>query len=213
MARRDTIDKVVQSYFAAITTHSFVYRGQTIEPAPLRVNNKLLRGFTCPENCGGCCPTFSLDYIPGEEHPYELEQRTVEFNGREIVIWSDMQLDNKGNRCRNLVKENGRCSIHGRQPFSCDFELIRFINRQGHWFVNEQLFTRGWNMTRTDGGLGAACTITSATKETALDVARRLGRLCQWADYFGLENHKARVLLDYALENADDPLRAPTFVI
>lgn len=213
MLKRDTLDKIVQSYFAAITTHPFTYKGVTYEPAPLRISEGLLRGFTCPAGCGGCCPTFTLDYIEGEPHPYELEERMVEFDGRQIKVWSDTQKDNKGFRCRNLIQENGRCGIHGKQPFSCDFELIRFINRKGTWYVNETFFTRKWAMKRTDGGIGAACDITPATTETALDVARRLERLCQWADYFGLQNHRGYALLEYVKTHADDPSKAKPIII
>jgi Fe-S-cluster containining protein len=213
MAQRDTLDKIVESYFAAITTHPFIYKGKTYEPAPLRVSKGLLRGFTCPAGCGGCCPTFSLDYLPSENAPYELIERTVDFNGKKINLYSDMQKENKHFKCKNLNLENGRCGIHGRQPFSCDFELIRFINRQGVWHVNEQLFSRGWAMRITDGGTGAKCTITEATQETAEDVARRIRRLCEWADHFGLQNHKGTAILEWINKYLKNPSEATTIIL
>ena len=213
MPVRDSVDKIVGVYFAAITTHPFTYKERVYEPSPLRVNNLFLRGFTCPPICGGCCPTFTLDYIEKEAKPYELEQRVIDFNGKPVIVWSDKQEENKGSRCKNLNKDDGRCGIHGKQPFSCDFELIRFIHHKDHWTVNERLFGRGWAMKRVDGGTGALCTITPPTSETALDVARRIERLCEWADYFGLENHKAKVLLRYARRFSLDPANAPHITI
>lgn len=213
MAERDTLDKIVESYFAAITSHPFTYKGKTYEPAPLRVSPGLLRGFTCPAGCGGCCPKFSLDYLPYEAMPYEMTERIVNFNGKEISVFSDMQKDNKHFKCKNLDLDTGRCGVHGRQPFSCDFELIRFINRQGTWYINEQLFSRGWAMRITDGGTGAKCTITEATVETAMDVARRIERLSEWADYFGLENHKASGILAWIGQNLKDPSKATTIML
>lgn len=213
MSKRDTLDKIVGSYFAAITTHSFTYKGQTYEPAPLKVGSGFLRGFTCPANCGGCCPTFTLDYIKKEAKPYKLTERIVDFNGKSVTLWSDTQEDNQTSRCKNLIKENGRCGIHGKQPFSCDFELIRFIKVGDVWTVNERLFGRGWAMKRTDGGTGALCTITPPTSETALDVARRIERLCEWADYFGLKDHKATTLLKYARRFSLEPTKAPRITI
>jgi len=211
--QRDTIDKVVSSYFAAITSHPFTYKGTIYQPMLLRVGTGFLKGFTCPSNCGGCCPTFSLDYIEKEAKPYELVERTVDFNGKSVTLWSDTQEENKGSRCKNLIQENGRCGIHGKQPFSCDFELIRFIKQGDVWTVNERLFGRGWAMKRTDGGTGALCTITPPTTETALDVARRIERLCEWADYFGLKNHKATLLLKYANRFSLQPTKAPVIFI
>ena len=211
--RRDSIDKIVDNYFAAITSHDFTYKGTTYKPAPLKANSNFLRGFTCPSMCGGCCPTFSLDYIEKEEKPYAIPLRIIEFNGKSVSVWSDEQDENKGNRCKNLNKENGRCGIHGKQPFSCDFELIRFIRLPDYWTVSERLFGRGWNMGRVDGGKGALCTITPPTTETALDVARRIKRLCEWADEFGLKDHKASVLLKYATRFSLEPTKAPAITI
>jgi len=207
--KRDSLDKIVLGYFAAITTHPFTWGEHVVQPEPITFGPALLRGFTCPSGCGGCCPTFTLDYLPTEPHPYPLTRRDVTFDGRQVEVWSDEQPDNHGPRCHNLQPEDGRCGIHGRQPFSCDFELIRFIHAPTGWRVAEQLFGRGWAMNRTDGGTGALCTITDADVETALDVARRLDRLTDWADHFGLRRHRARVLASYCREYARHPDTAP----
>lgn len=211
MPRRDSLDKIVLSYFAAITSHPFVWRDEVVEPMALSWSSTLLRGFTCPAMCGGCCPTFSLDYLPDhiEPHPYPLEERIVQFDGREVTVYEDSQDANRGPRCQHLNSQDGRCGIHGRQPFSCDFELIRFSRHSNGWRVSERLFGRGPLMKRVDGGVGALCEITPADPETALDVARRLDRLTIWADYFGLRRHRSRLLADYCRTYAYTPDQAP----
>jgi hypothetical protein len=195
--RRDSIDKVVEGYFAAVTSRPFVWKGETIEPPPtLRVPTTILRGFTCPSGCGGCCSTFTLDYLPEpiELHPYPLTARTVELDGRDVIVWSDTQDDNRGPRCRNLDPGDGRCGIHGRQPFSCDFELLGVQRGQQSWTLTTRLFSRGWNMHRTDGGVGSLCELIPATPEWRDDVSRRLRRLDTWARHFGLTTCLPHVL-------------------
>lgn len=187
----DSIDKIVQSYFAAVAAVSFTYKGTTYSPKLLTVTPSIFRGFTCPPNCGGCCPRFSLDYLPTEGVPdkLKLNERMVEFDGRAVRILSDLQDDHQNHHCRNLNHENGRCGVHGRQPFSCDFELIRAFHSADSVRLSQQLFGRGWALLRVDEKRGALCELTPVTKSTMDDVIRKLMRLKQWADYFGLRTH------------------------
>lgn len=189
MALSDSLEKIVTSYFAKLTAESFTYKDVTYEPKRLRVSPGLLRGFTCPPMCGGCCPKFSLDYLPEEEHPYELETREVEFSGRAVTVHSDLQRENKGLKCKNLRVEDGRCGIHGRQPFSCDFELIRTFTTESPDQPNRlstQLFGRGWAMTTVTPKKGALCTITPVDDASIDDAVRKLRRLEQWMNHFGV---------------------------
>lgn len=210
MSDRDSLDKIVTRYLAAVSTHALTWRGTTIEPKPLRISPLLLRGFTCPAMCGGCCPTFTLDYLPSEARPYPMKARTVVLNDKPIVVFTDEQRRNKAtdNRCIHLDRDTGRCGVHGKQPFSCDFELIRFSSHEHEWRVAESLFGRGSQMKRVDGGVGALCTVTTATRETIEDVARRLRRLHEWAEHFRLEDHRVPALVDYCERHLDDPASA-----
>lgn len=187
MPQVDSVDKIVLRYFAAVTAKPFTYKGQTIEPKLLHVSSGIIKGYTCNKLCGGCCSKFSLDYLPTEKFPYDLTQRTVVLNDKPYIIFSDFQEDNKTNRCNHLNKENGLCMVHGAHPFSCDFELIRFISSQKNHHVTQRLFGRGWNMKRVDGGTGALCTINEKTEESRQDAIRKLLRLKQWADWFELD--------------------------
>lgn len=128
---RGTVDKIVDRYFRVFAVERFSYAGETIQPKPLIVSPTLFRGFICPPNCGACCPRFSLDYLPDEEHPEGLRQ---------------------------------------------------------------QLYGRGWSLTRVDGEKGALCEMTKATRETTEEVVRKLERLLDWTEHFGLKTRIPEVL-------------------
>lgn len=191
-AKDDTLDKIVTSYFATLTAEPFSYGGKEYLPRDVHVSPGILRGYTCPAMCGGCCPRFSLDYIApdgvpsGIKHPLTL--RVVEFNGREVEVWSDMQRDHSNPKCRNLNLDDGRCGIHGFQPFSCDFELLRSIiqEKSPRADFTQKLYGRGWAMMRVDGERGALCEMLPPTPDSIAEVDRRLGRLETWMTHFGL---------------------------
>ncbi len=155
MPHSDSIDKIVSIYLASVCKKPFRYKGQIFKPKPLTISPLIFRGFTCPAKCGGCCPRFTLDYLPSETEPYKLESRRVEVNGVEFQIMSDTQQDRRDHFCRNLDKTTGRCAIHGQHPFSCDFELIRFIRYEEKVVQTQKLFNRGWAMLRVDNHHGA----------------------------------------------------------
>jgi hypothetical protein len=205
MPHRDSLDKVIQTYFACVTAEAFNYKGVVYHPRELRVSPSIFRGFTCPPMCGGCCPRFSLDYLPEEEKPdMPLTMREVAFNGSTVYIYSDLQ-EVPAIFCKNLQKD-GRCGIHGRQPFSCDFELIRFLEfkEEGHAnHLTQKLFGRGWAMRRVDDQRGALCEMTPITDETVAEVVRKLGRLNQWAEHFGIST-KVPTILEWALNGDRD---------
>jgi hypothetical protein len=192
----DSIDKIVDSYFAATTATPFTYKGRLYPVVALSITPALLRGYTCPPGCGGCCPTFTLDWLPHEPHPYSLTPRLIEFNSRKVLVFSDTQPSNRSPRCHNLDHATGRCDIHGRHPFSCDFELIGVTRApEGRaWSMRTRLFSRGWNMKRTDGGRGALCELLGPSDDVTADVVRKLGRLQQWADHFGLETRVGEIV-------------------
>jgi len=203
MAYRDSLDKIVSTYFASVTNEPFIYKGESYLPKSLQVSPLLLRGFICPADCGACCPRFSLDYLPSEKHPYVLEQRVISFNEEKIVIYSDTQTKHNAHHCRNLDMQNGRCGIHGNQPFSCDFELIRFSmsSTDKPNQLHQKLFGRGWAMLRYDlESRGARCEITTTTNETIDDAIRKLRRLQEWCLYFGIQNNKCESIITWIQE-------------
>lgn len=200
MAYNDSVDKIV-TYFEAVTNHPFIYKKKTYEPKPLMMSPMILRGFKCPSGCGACCnfAHFTLDYLPTEVKPYELPPRTIHFDGREVVVWSEMQRDNSARGCMHLSQADGRCQIHMKHAFSCDFELIKFMKRPTHGsnLAIHKLFGRGWSMPRIDGGRGAMCSMEPASKESIDDAVRKLTRLKEWTDYFGLKDTKVPTAIQW----------------
>lgn len=194
MPLTDSIDKIVGVYFASLCARPFTYKGNLFTPAPLAVSPLLQRGYVCKTLCGGCCPRFSLDYLPTEDRPTGLTKRTVRIDDREVEIYSDLQCDHRNHFCRHLDQEDGRCTIYERRPFSCDFELIRFVRRDQATFLTQKLFGRGWAMTRVDGERGARCEMTGIDVDTIAEAIRKLHRLDQWARHFGVLLHTQEVL-------------------
>lgn len=191
---RDSLQKVIGVYVATIASEPFTWGQLRIEPRPLQVSPLLFRGYTCPPGCGGCCPRFSLVYLPEplEKHPYPLTfKHTVIINGQEKVLYEDPQ-PGDDHFCQNLNRENGRCGIYHARPFSCDFELTRFmvskdISRPNHLMT--RLFGRGWSFLRVDGERGAKCEILAEIPEHKEDVIRKLKRLKAWTDYLGVKTY------------------------
>lgn len=150
----------------------------------------------------GVCPRFSLDYLPKEEHPYSLVSRKIEFNGRMVTVFSDTQGDSSSHHCSNLRMTDGRCSIHDKRPFSCDFELTRFLHysQTPKALVITKLYGRGHAMLRSDGERGARCEMLPETKESRTDTIRKLERLKDWCVHFKLKT-KVPALLKWAKSN------------
>jgi Fe-S-cluster containining protein len=202
VAFSDSVDKIVTTYFAGFTLYPFVYKRKEYLPKPLRVSPSLARGLECPPMCAGCCPRFSLDYLPFEDAPYELQERQVVVNGKEFTVLSDIQ--EPGWHCKNVIKETGRCGIHGKQPFSCDFEIIRMKHFNQLSTPNQILtapFGRAWQLLRVDDGRGALCGVTPISKENAIEAARKLKRCHEWMQYFELPS-KLQSIVNW-LENEE----------
>lgn len=131
----------------------------------LILSKLFFRDYTCPANCGACCPKFSLDYFEGDRwekfkelYPDKVKNFTERMvNG--VKVYSDKQEDNDGHHCKHLNLEDGRCGIHKANPFTCEFELMRFITTESEskTLLINKLFGRGWNLTRIDGEKGAKC--------------------------------------------------------
>lgn len=187
MPSTDSVDKIVTRYFAVLTRDPFEFKGVLYTPRPLCVSPLLLRDYTCPVGCGACCLSFSLDYLPTESQPDGTHSREIVFSGRAVTIHTLKPVP--GARvCQNL-QSDGRCGIYLRRPFSCDFELIRtleFSNQEKPNVLTQKLYGRGWNMMRVDGERGAMCEMLPPSPHAIAEVIRKLGRLQQWADHFGI---------------------------
>lgn len=189
----NSIDKIVFSYMAAVCKEPFTYGDAKIIPRPLQVSPCIFRGFICPPMCGGCCPRFSLEYLPSESRPpseidVTISPYVLEINGKHKLMFHDPQTDHDEHFCRQLNRDDARCMIHKNRPFHCDFELIRvFISeKKKQNRLSQQLFGRAWQFLRIDGRRGALCQITDPSEVTIEEVLRKLKRLKVWCDYFEL---------------------------
>jgi len=187
----NSVDKIVFSYMAAVCKEPFTYGEHEIIPRALQVSPCIFRGFKCPAMCGGCCPRFSLEYLPSESRPvteHPIFAYTIKVNDKDVTLYHDPQTDHDDHFCRCLTKEDARCLIHSRRPFHCDFELIRvFISeKKKQNRLSQQLFGRAWQFLRIDGQRGALCEITEPSTDTINEVVRKLKRLKEWCDHFGI---------------------------
>jgi hypothetical protein len=187
MSRVDSFEKIVTVYFAAMTVEPFEYRGATFSPRRLAVSPLMFRGLSCPPRCGGCCHSMTLDYLPGEapRECVEITPRQVRFNERVWLLYRHYPRRD-GVFCRYLDMEDGRCGIHDVNPFSCSFEIMRFIVSDDAARLMVKTFGRGWAMLRVDGERGARCVITPYSEDVREWQLRQMARLRQWMCYFHL---------------------------
>lgn len=150
MAYWDSIEKI-KTYIQAVQKDELI----------LSVN--FFRDYSCPSGCGGCCPKFTLDYFKGKR--WDLFKKTYpkqvhKFEKRKVnksIVYSNFQRNNESKKCEYLNLKNGRCKIHKSNPFSCEFELNKFLVRGEKAYLMNKLFGRGWAMMRVDGKRGALC--------------------------------------------------------
>jgi len=195
----DTLDKVFGTYFALVCAEPFTYKGRKYEPSGLQVSPMIFRELDCPANCGACCYKFTLDYLPHEPRPmnHHMEERLVSVSGKVYKVVSDLQDDRKGKHfCRHVKQEDGRCSVHGWHPFSCDFEVLRFLTRkEGSLNVlTNMCFTRGWKMTKVDGTRGILCSMSDFTRDAIPSAVHKLNRLKEWMEYFEVPHKLDKII-------------------
>lgn len=150
--QRDSLHKI-QGYIDATNNEELI------------LSPMFFRDYSCPSGCGGCCQKFSLDYFEGERwerfkkhYPHLVSKfKKREING--ATVWTNAQENNKTEKCEFLDLSNGRCNIHESNPFSCEFELNKFVVKGEKTYLMNKLFGRGWNMLRIDGERGALCTM------------------------------------------------------
>tara|TARA_R110002167_G_scaffold143936_7_gene333535 strand:+ start:301 stop:939 length:639 start_codon:yes stop_codon:yes gene_type:complete len=158
------------------------------------------RDYSCPAKCGGCCLKFSLDYFEGErwekfkklypEKVSRFEKRTVDG----VTVWTDWQKDNDTRWCRNLDMKDGRCGIHKSNPFSCEFELIKFMDKSSKTHLIKKLFGRGWQFERVDGGKGALCEMLPFDKTKIERDVELLEELDDYGDRFKIKTKLKRII-------------------
>lgn len=201
----NSIGRMIERYFAPLTKKPFEYLGVTYTSKDLALSPTIFRDFKCLPNCGACCRNVTLEFlssgeeIPEAAKPY-LKTIEFEFDGRTIQLLQDDQSNNPMGdfKCKHLDRSDGRCSIHPYRgmtnPMNCDSFPLKV-----HMFTREDRpnlflsghYSRPHTFTQLDGTKGVKCYYTELTDENTQSVIqdqlRRLDRLKQWADYFGLD--------------------------
>lgn len=168
--------------------------------AEVTLSRLFFRDFSCPAGCGGCCLKFSLDYFEGErweEFKRLYPEQVSRFKKRKVdgvTVWTDWQKDNDTRWCRNLNLKDGRCGIHKSNPFSCEFELIKLMDKTGKTTLIKKLFGRGWNLLRIDGERGAKCEMLPFNKEKIDRDIVLLEELSGYADKFQIKTKLKRIV-------------------
>lgn len=196
---RDSVDKI-KAYLEAAGSKEVI------------LSRLFFRDYTCPANCGACCPRFSLDYFEGER--WELFKATYPdkvkfFKQREVdgvVIYTDAQDDHKDHYCRNLDKSTGRCTIHKSNPFSCEFELMKFIHRKSadKSLLINKLFGRGWAMKKINGERGTKCEMLGFDYDKLLRDLALLKELNDYANRFGITTTKLPQIIKFIDDNLEN---------
>lgn len=202
----DSLEKIFTAYFASMAIEPFTYKlgrvAKTIESKALNVSPLIFRGLDCPPMCGGCCGRHTLDWLPHEAAPGDVnghaapEFRSVEFNGSAVLMRTIKPYDGPG-RCMHLNKDDGRCNIHTVNPLSCSFEILRFLVSDAKANLLVRTYGRGWNMPRVDGERGALCGITPYDENVGRWILGQLDRLSLWMTHFGLNTDRVRSVYDW----------------
>lgn len=198
MRNPDSFDRIV-SYFHALASEDFTYKGETVKAyRELHISNLAFRGYTCPEGCGACCMRCSLvwDNQPPEHVPSTA--REVQVNGVPLPWFQDSQADHTERFCRYLDQSSGRCGIYKERPLPCRFELFKFVHNVARGTARGlvRLPGRNWGLTRIDGQKGAKCEVTDYDRELTETHIRDLRILWRWMDEFQIANDCERVI-DY----------------
>src|SRR6266496_2419298 len=66
---KNSVDKIITTYFASITRKWFYFKGKMYDAKPLHISPLIFRHYTCPSGCGACCQRYELVYLPHEPRP------------------------------------------------------------------------------------------------------------------------------------------------
>ena len=201
MAKVDSFDKIVESYFTVFSRSDFRRDEVWYEARPLLVSPKILRADACVSNCGACCRAYTQDWLPLEDYPSHAVNRMVEidFKKREIfTVWPKKEAF----WCTHLDCLTGLCTIYNQRPLTCEFELLRpSVTQAGQNGLTTRLYGRGWNMPRVDGGKGALCKIKPVSLKSTQNTIKRLLRLQKWLDYFELDSSRIDEIKEWINES------------
>lgn len=202
----DSIAKTMWQ-LAVVAKEPITYGKLTFTPPPagFTVTPAFWRTFGCYLGCGGCCSSFTLDFLADEyavfaqkypHHADDVTPRLVTINERTVLVSSVMQeraqLAHDKSWCQYHDLTTGACTVHEANPFSCRVELMKFRRVKDTGWVFKGPYGRAWAMKRIDGTRGnLACTFEDAFSPTQFwenDIPV-LRTLQTWAEAFGVATY------------------------
>jgi hypothetical protein len=90
---------------------------------------------------------------------------------------------------------------------ACDFELIRFLIYEDRVVLIQKLYGRAWAMQRLDGARGAKCEMLPKDPEKVSTVIRKLHRLEDWANHFGIATRIRKIVHWRETDDCELPLQ------
>lgn len=216
MFRPDSINKLCYQ-LSSVSKVDFEYLG-TLYTTPTRVllSDAFFREYKCLPHCGGCCPSFTLDYLPEEweqfSQNYPQYQHLGVSNDVEISFPKSQQKkitptfqippnpqfitgpSYKGDRtsviprCQFLQLDSGYCGVHQSNPLSCRIELIKFWRYGTEGRVLKGMIGRSWVVMTVDSTRGALCQILPEASATQIreNDLPILRTMLEWSRRFGI---------------------------
>lgn len=200
----DSVAKTLKQ-ISVVAAEPFTYEGTLYTPpARVKVGESFWRKYGCYLNCGGCCLSFTLDYLPhewerfSERYPEQAQRgaaRLVTVNGTAQQVFTLSNRDGAeahGRRyCELLDMETGACTVHEENPFSCRIELIKFRIVHDTGYVLKAPYGRAHNMQRVldvpQDELGVLCDFAEFSEEQFYrNDLPRLRQMQVWARHFGI---------------------------
>jgi len=163
------------------------------------VSPLFFRDYDCPPMCGGCCKSYTIDYIADSKRYRQFKKNYPDIVLKKrivdgVEIYSELNNHREDPFCKFLNQEDGRCNIHESNPFACSMELIRFMKYSDKTVIINKLYGRGHQMKRVDGCRGALCKMTDLTKESFLRNIELLQELYEYSKLFGYETKLPDIL-------------------
>lgn len=205
---KDALTYLLLNVFPALAKESITYNGETSTARSLYISPYIFATKSCPAGCGACCTTGTLDYIPSEEHPEDVVEKTIKVNNKDILILSDNQKDNTSIWCKHLELPDARCGIYSVRPLMCDLPWLgaKQESKLNRWNFGLHQFSRGfnykqindykdnfriWNNTRSGVACGPRLQV---TEESVTNCRRKLRRLQSWIDHFQIANYMTEIV-------------------
>lgn len=174
-------------------------------PPSVKLMRSFFQEYACLPLCAGCCPHFTLEYLPHDVPEGKSDQaftRHVSIDGTSVQY---IELRNPAQQvynrkfCGFLETQDpdriGMCNLHPARPYSCHIEPIKLHVVKNVGYIHKRPFGRGWAMQRVTGEKGALCEFErqpltpKAIEQGYTNDIPALLRLQAWVDHLGIDTY------------------------